>query len=245
MAVSDSRKSFGNKDFAKTDAFSFADPNSAHPTLRYQSIETLIKDENRFKIQERDKSPNSDVFQQFSPIEPRTPIDVRSVYSGTKTPQQDHTKINPILISGGRSDFSNISSIPITKDFKSTSGDQLRDLIAGTHTPEPIRLNELPNLESKSLISFDSTHRHDKRLLTDEHKNQTGTIADGSRLDRSGFRSQNLSRMGLDKSSLEEQLESSFSKAYVSRKNRILGEVPDFNERMDSDIYYRRKFHNE
>jgi hypothetical protein len=59
--------------------------------------------------------------------------------------------------------------------------------------------------------------------------------------------SMNRSRLNAnaEKSFIDEDVEASFAKAYTSRKNKILGEVESFDERMTSDIYYRRRFKDE
>jgi len=43
----------------------------------------------------------------------------------------------------------------------------------------------------------------------------------------------------------DDELEGSFTKAYTVQKNKIIKDVPAFEERMDSDIYFRRKFKND
>ena len=54
-----------------------------------------------------------------------------------------------------------------------------------------------------------------------------------------------LSQGRNDKSYFDDDLETSFTKAYTVRKNKIIKDVSKFEERMESDIYFRRRFQDE
>jgi len=98
-----------------------------------------------------------------------------------------------------------------------------------------------PNNDSK-MLSFEST------LFKDRKPNEVraNQRKDESKLNQSDLRSHNnLSRLGHEKSYIDDEVEGSFIKAYTSRKNKILSEVDGFDERMDSDIYFRRRFPHE
>lgn len=104
------------------------------------------------------------------------------------------------------------------------------------NNPNNLSINDSKNLSfESSLFGKDSIGKMDS-LQT---RRKSGFGVDQNKPKETMKRNNSVKQ---EKVSTEEDLESNFTKAFTARKNRVVNDLPDFDSRLDSDLYYRRRF---
>jgi len=106
---------------------------------------------------------------------------------------------------------------------------------------QPQKQNTLK--ETKKPVRKSETFRSSKATAAPQNNNIQKNNNNNKTQAKS--KSRGLSTGKNEREYYDDELEGSFVKAYTVQKNKVIKDVNTFEERMDSDVYFRRKFKNE